>query len=71
VPVEVLFDRICRENGITHRLTEIHSLTTTGKIERLHQTLQREVLDVHGPFVSIEALQAALDAWREQHNTRP
>jgi transposase InsO family protein len=69
VPVEVLFDRICRENGITHRLTKIHSPTTTGKIERLHQTLQRELLDVHGPFASIQALQAALDAWREQYNT--
>ena len=69
VPVEVLFDRICRENGITHRLTKIHSPTTTGKIERLHQTLQRELLEVHGPFESIEALQAALDAWREEYNT--
>ena len=69
VPVEVLFDKICRENGITHRLTKIHSPTTTGKIEGLHQTLQRELLDVHGPFESIEALQAALDAWRQQYNT--
>lgn len=69
VPVEVLFDKICRENGITHRLTRIHSPTTTGKIERLHQTLQRELLDVHGPFASIEALQAVLDAWREEYNT--
>src|SRR6266568_5588394 len=69
VPVEVLFDKICRENGITHRLTKIHSPTTTGKIERLHQTLQRELLDVHGPFESIEALQAAVDAWRQQYNT--
>ena len=69
VPVEVLFDQICRENGITHRLTKIHSPTTTGKIERLHQTLQRELLDVHGPFENIEALQAALDAWREEYNT--
>jgi transposase len=64
VPVEVLFDKICRENGITHRLTKIHSPTTTGKIERLHQTLQRELLEVHGPFASIDALQAALDSWR-------
>ena len=64
----MLFDRICRENGITHRLTKIHSPTTTGKIERLHQTLQRELLEVHGPFDSIEALQAALDAWREDYN---
>ena len=69
VAVEVLFDRICRENGITHRLTKIHSPTTTGKIERLHQTLQRELLDVHGPFESIEDLQAALDAWRQDYNT--
>jgi transposase InsO family protein len=69
VAVEVLFDKICRENGITHRLTKIHSPTTTGKIERLHQTLQRELLDVHGPFESIEALQAALDAWRQEYNT--
>ena len=30
--VEVLFDRICRENGITHRLTAPYSPTTTGKI---------------------------------------
>jgi transposase InsO family protein len=69
VPVEVLFDKICRENGITHRLTKIHSPTTTGKIERLHLTLQRELLDVHGPFASIEALQVALDAWRQEYNT--
>ncbi len=66
--MEVLFDRICRENGITHRLTKVRS-QTTGKIERLHQTLQDELLDVHGPFASIEALQAALDAWREEYNT--
>jgi transposase InsO family protein len=69
VPVEVLFDKICWENGIAHRLTKIHSPTTTGKIERLHQTLQRELLDVHGPFGSIEALQAALDTWRQEYNT--
>jgi transposase InsO family protein len=68
-PVEVLFDRICRENGITHRLTKVRSPTTTGKIERLHQTLQDELLDVHGPFESIQALQAALDAWRAEYNT--
>jgi transposase InsO family protein len=30
--VEVLFDKMCRENGITHRLTAPYSPTTTGKI---------------------------------------
>jgi transposase InsO family protein len=34
---EVLFDKICRENGITHRLTAPASPTTTGKIERFHR----------------------------------
>ena len=71
VPVEVLFDRICRENGITHRLTKVHSPTTTGKIKRLHQTLQDELLDVRGRFAGIEALQAALDAWRPGVQHRP
>jgi transposase InsO family protein len=68
-PAEVLFERICRENGITQRLTRPRSPTTTGKIERLHQSLQLELLEVHGPFESLAALQAALDAWREEYNT--
>ena len=68
-PAEVLFERICRENGITARRTRPRSPTTTGKIERLHQSLQDELLDVHGPFASLAVLQAALDAWREEYNT--
>ncbi len=69
-PAEVLFERICRENGITQRLTKPRSPTTTGKIERLHQTLQLELLNVHGPFASIVDAQAAVDAWRKDYNTR-
>lgn len=42
---EVLFDKICRRNGITHRLTRPRSPTTTGKVERFHLTLRRELLD--------------------------
>ena len=68
-PAEVLFERICRENGITQRLTKPRSPTTTGKIERLHQTLQLELLNVHGPFASSEDAQAAVDAWRKDYNT--
>jgi transposase InsO family protein len=33
-PAEVLFERICREHGITALLTKPSSPTTTGKIER-------------------------------------
>jgi transposase InsO family protein len=67
-PAEVMFERICRENGITQRLTKPRSPTTTGKIERLHQTLQEELLTVHEPFATMEQAQAALDAWRQDYN---
>ncbi|MFD7767621.1 IS481 family transposase [Streptomyces sp. NPDC059787] len=66
---EVLFDRICRENGIAHRLTQPASPTTTGKVERFHQTLRRELLDDCGAFESIEQAQAALDRWVEEYNS--
>ena len=67
-PVEVLFDRICRENGISHRHTAIRSPTTTGKIERFHQSLRKEFL-VDRTFPSIEEAQAELDAWVADYNT--
>ncbi|MEV6313762.1 IS481 family transposase [Streptomyces sp. NPDC051776] len=66
---EVLFDRVCRENGIAHRLTQPASPTTTGKVERFHQTLRRELLDDCGAFESIGAAQAALDAWVQEYNS--
>lgn len=66
---EVLFDRICRENGIAHRLTQPASPTTTGKVERFHQTLRRELLDDCGAFESIQAAQGALDAWVQEYNS--
>lgn len=66
---EVLFERICRQNGITTRLTRPRSPTTTGKIERLHQSLQNELLDDHGPFETMSDAQAAIDGWRGEYNT--
>jgi transposase InsO family protein len=50
---EVLFDRICRDNGITHRLTEPALPTTTGKAERFHKTFRREFLDHAQPFDTV------------------
>lgn len=66
---EVLFDKICRHNGITHRLTQPASPTTTGKIERFHLTLRRELLDDHEPFESLAAAQAAVDEFVRVYNT--
>ncbi len=67
-PVEVLFDRICRENGISHRHTAVRSPTTTGKIERFHQSLRKEFL-ADLVFASIDEAQAELDAWVVDYNT--
>ena len=68
-PAEVLFERICRKNGIRQLLTRPYSPTTTGKVERWHQTLQTELLEDAGPFATIGHAQAAVDAWREEYNT--
>ena len=64
---EVLFDRICSENGIKHLLTAPRSPTTTGKVERFHKTLRREFLSGK-VFASIEEAQAALDTWVQHYN---
>ena len=66
---EVLFDRICRDNAIIHRLTAPRHPTTTGKIERFHGSLRRELLDDAVPFADLAAAQAAVDAWRQEYNT--
>ncbi|MFJ8962886.1 IS481 family transposase [Lentzea sp. NPDC102401] len=68
LPVEVLFERICRDNGITQRLTKPRSPTTTGKIERFHKTLREEFLDHVAPFESITAAQEAIDGWVAGYN---
>jgi transposase InsO family protein len=67
-PTEVLFDRILREHGISHRHTGVRSPTTTGKIERFHQSLRKEFL-ADRSFASLEQAQAELDAWVTDYNT--
>jgi transposase InsO family protein len=67
-PSEVLFDRICREHGITHRLTGVRCPTTTGKIERFHKTLRAELLTGRR-FDSLHHAQQVLDAWVADYNT--
>jgi hypothetical protein len=67
-PVEVLFDRICRENGISHRHTAPRSPTRTGRIERFHQSVRKEFL-AERSFPSLEAAQAELDAWVADYNS--
>ena len=60
--IEVLFDRICRENGIDHLLTAPRRPTTTGKIERFHRTMRQEFLTGR-VFDDLPTAQHELDAW--------
>jgi hypothetical protein len=46
----------------------VRSPTTTGKIERFHQSLRKEFL-ADRTFASLEAAQTALDAWVRDYNT--
>jgi hypothetical protein len=67
---EVLFDRICAENGIRHLLTAPRSPTTTGKVERWHKTIRAEFLAEHDyKHATMAELQQALDAWVGYYNT--
>lgn len=67
---EVLFDRVCAENGIRHLLTAPRSPTTTGKVERLHKTMRAEFFcDADAVYATIAELQAALDKWVIGYNT--
>jgi len=68
-PVEVLFDRICRENGVDHILTQPRSPTTTGKIERFHRTLRVE-FNTRQVFRNLKMAQEALDEWVSYYNTQ-
>ncbi len=65
---EVLFDRVCRENGIRHLLTAPRSPTTTRKVERFHKTIKREFL-AGKTFESLEEAQEELDRWVVGYNT--
>ena len=68
----MLFERVCREHGITAKLTRPYSPTTTGKVERWHQTLRRELLDTAGPFADLPSAQAAISGWVHAYNhSRP
>ena len=65
---EVLFDRICRENGIDHLLTAPRHPTTTGKIERFHRTLRQEFLTGR-IFEDLQSGQDELERWVCSYNT--
>jgi transposase InsO family protein len=66
-PTEVLFDAICRRNGIEHLLTAPRSPTTTGKIERFHRTMRAELL-TGTLFADLPTAQREVDDWVAHYN---
>jgi Integrase core domain len=64
-----MFDRICRENGVIHRLTKPRSPTTTGKIERFQLSLETELLDECEPSETVVEGQVIVDGRVVWYNT--
>jgi transposase InsO family protein len=62
---EVLFDKICRKNGIAHRLTAPASPNQNGKVERFHGTFRPDFLDIAGPSLPwTRRRQRSTPGWR-------
>ena len=69
---EVLFDKICRKNGITHRLTAPASPNQNGKEERFPGTFRPELRGADGPCNNAATAQVAVGAWvGHYHTDRP
>jgi Integrase core domain len=64
----VLFDKICRKNGINCRLTAPATPSQNGKVERFHGTFRPDFPGIAGPFTSVAEAQAAVDAWVGHYN---
>ena len=70
-PGPTLFDRICAHNGVRHILTAPYSPTTTGKIERFHETWRKEFVAGHNyRYATLAEAQTALDGWVVEYNTQ-
>ncbi|BCJ29609.1 hypothetical protein Asera_37170 [Actinocatenispora sera] len=65
----MLFDKICRKNGITHRLTQPASPNQNGKVERFHGTFRPDFLDQAEAFTQRGAGAGGVDACVADYNT--
>jgi transposase InsO family protein len=52
-----IFDRVCRENGIEHRLTKPYHPWTNGQAERMNRTIKDATVNVFH-YSSLESLKA-------------
>jgi transposase InsO family protein len=62
-----IFDRVCRENGIAHRLTRPYHPWTNGQAERMNRTVKDATIKVfHYP--DLESLKAHILAFVMAYN---
>ena len=66
----MLFDRICRDNGIIHRLTQPGVADHDREGGAVPPDAAPGAARRRGPFADLAAAQAAVDAWVVEYNTR-
>jgi transposase InsO family protein len=62
-----VFDRVCREHGIEHKLTKPYHPWTNGQAERMNRTVKEATVKVF-PYPDLEALKAHVLAFGRAHN---
>jgi Integrase core domain. len=63
-----MFDRICREDGIEHRLTKPNHPWTNGQVERMNRTLKEATVRRYYYYESHEQLRSHLAAFVDAYN---
>jgi transposase InsO family protein/transposase len=66
-PEQTLFSRYLDDMKIEHIVADPHSPQTLGKVERFHQTIQRELLD-KSHFASYEEARQRIESYMHQYN---
>jgi transposase InsO family protein len=66
-PEQTLFSRYLDDMKIEHIVAEPHNPQTPGKVERFHQTIQRELLD-KSHFLSYEEARQRIESYMHQYN---
>jgi transposase-like protein len=61
------FDRICREHGITHKLTKPYHPWTNGQAERMNRTVKEATVRAFH-YETLDSLKAHLDAFITAYN---
>jgi 2-hydroxychromene-2-carboxylate isomerase len=62
-----LFDRVCREHGIEHRLTKPNHPWTNGQVERMNRTLKEATVRRYH-YETHQQLREHLNAFLNAHN---